>query len=873
MKKYTPLFFFLFFANILLCQTSSIRGVLLDDTTTEPLIGATVISGEVGTVTEYDGSYVLELENGTHEISFSYVGYNTVTRTVEVNGNMQLDISLGTTILNEVVVTADIAIERKTPVAFSNIPSIQIQEELAGQEVVMALNSTPGAYATQSGGGDGDARISIRGFNQRNIAVMLDGIPVNDMENGWVFWSNWFGLDLVTQTMQVQRGLGASKLSLPSVGGTVNILTKGIDAKKGFRFRQEVGNDGYFRSTFGLTTGRMENGWGISAAGSYKQGDGWVDGNFTKGYFYYLRIDKNFGKHTLSLQGFGAPQEHGQRSFTTEIARTDSEYAQELGVPSEVIDGILVAKVNRGRRYNEFWGLKDGEVFNTRKNFYHKPQISLRHSVQATDKLFWTNIAYLSIGSGGGTAVENSPPRTDDWQYDLDQVYETNELLNGLGVGSQYYLRANHNDHFWYGLLSKFQYTMSDNWTLSGGLDGRYYEGDHYRTVYDALGGSFINQGLDEVNEGEKIEYDYTGFVRWLGTFATLEYSKDKWSAFLSLSAAHNGFRAENYFRVQQELDWINLTSSQVKIGAKYNLNENNSVFVNTGLLSKNQRFSNVIRVNRFASGEGTDKHLSIFQDFDNEQIQALEVGYNYKSPRFSANVNTYFTNWQNKPLDSPPTVAIPDASGEITPESERIPVNIPGIDAIHAGIEIDFALKVHEKVMLEGLASIADWRWNSAETATIILPNFTDSYEFDAEGVKVGDAAQLQFGGLLRIEPIKGLYFKLRGTYFGNNYANFQPEDLQPNEDPALSTAGRQSWLMPDYTLFNAHGGYNFTVGKSRVGVRFNVLNLFDAVYISDARNNDRFNSIPSTDFDAKSASVHFGQGRRWTASVQVSF
>ena len=90
MKKYTPLFFFLFFANILLCQTSSIRGVLLDDTTTEPLIGATVISGEVGTVTEYDGSYVLELENGTHEISFSYVGYNTVTRTVEVNGNCLL---------------------------------------------------------------------------------------------------------------------------------------------------------------------------------------------------------------------------------------------------------------------------------------------------------------------------------------------------------------------------------------------------------------------------------------------------------------------------------------------------------------------------------------------------------------------------------------------------------------------------------------------------------------------------------------------------------------------------------------------------------------------------------------------------------------
>ena len=71
------------------------------------------------------------------------------------------------------------------------------------------LNSTPGVYTTQQGGGDGDVRINIRGFSQRNVvAVMIDGIPMNDMENGWVYWSNWFGLDAITASMQVQRGLG-----------------------------------------------------------------------------------------------------------------------------------------------------------------------------------------------------------------------------------------------------------------------------------------------------------------------------------------------------------------------------------------------------------------------------------------------------------------------------------------------------------------------------------------------------------------------------------------------------------------------------------------------------------------------------------------
>jgi hypothetical protein len=75
------------------------------------------------------------------------------------------------------------------------------------------------------GGGDGDARVSIRGFNSQNVQVLIDGIPMNDMFNGRVFWSNWFGLDNLTSGVQVQRGLGASKLSIPAIGGTMNILT------------------------------------------------------------------------------------------------------------------------------------------------------------------------------------------------------------------------------------------------------------------------------------------------------------------------------------------------------------------------------------------------------------------------------------------------------------------------------------------------------------------------------------------------------------------------------------------------------------------------------------------------------------------------
>ncbi|MCB0663877.1 MAG: carboxypeptidase-like regulatory domain-containing protein, partial [Saprospiraceae bacterium] len=171
-------------------QNFTLSGTITDDITGEPLIGATITANEKGTVTDFDGTFSLELPAGDYEITYSYVGYTAKSANITMDKNQRVEIGLEGMVLNEVVVVADIAKERETPVAFSTIPSIKLKEELASQDLPMILNSTPGAYATQTGGGDGDARVTIRGFNQRNVAVMVDGVPVNDMENGWVYWSN-----------------------------------------------------------------------------------------------------------------------------------------------------------------------------------------------------------------------------------------------------------------------------------------------------------------------------------------------------------------------------------------------------------------------------------------------------------------------------------------------------------------------------------------------------------------------------------------------------------------------------------------------------------------------------------------------------------
>ena len=166
--------------------------------------------------------------------------------------------SILVTNLNEVVVSSgviDVAVERKTPIALSTITSQEVQLKVGNLEFPEIMNKTPGVYATKQGGGYGDSRISLRGFDQRNTSFLINGQPVNDMENGWVYWSNWQGLTDVASGIQIQRGLGASRLAVPSVGGTVSIFTKSADKAKGGSYTQVFGNNGYSKTSFAYNTG------------------------------------------------------------------------------------------------------------------------------------------------------------------------------------------------------------------------------------------------------------------------------------------------------------------------------------------------------------------------------------------------------------------------------------------------------------------------------------------------------------------------------------------------------------------------------------------------------------------------------------------
>jgi len=899
----------------LFAQKGLISGIITDAQTGETLIGANIIyAAGQGTVTDIDGYYELELAYGDYPLTISYVGYNPIEKRVVINKpKTTLDFELDYVTLTTVEVVGDMAKARETPVAFSTITPKTLQEELASQDIPLILNSTPGVYATAQGGGDGDSRINIRGFNQRNVAVMLDGIPVNDMETGWVYWSNWFGLDVVMQSTQVQRGLGASKLAIPSVGGTINLQTKGIGAKKSLKVKQEVGDNGFLRTSLGYTSGRLKGGWGITAAGSYKRGNGWVDMTWTEGWFYFVRIDKDLGKHRLSLKAMGAPQKHGQRSYKKSIAEFDVDYAEEQGISP---DDFLEKPLNLGIKFNPNWGYIDRYSLNSqgeqisngvdklseKENYYHKPMFSLSDFWNVNNRLYISNIAYLSIGNGGGTGLQNSTSITTDGQIDFQTLYDGN--YNGTfnpNKISQGILRSAINNHFWYGLLSTFNYELSENFTLSGGLDLRSYKGEHYREIYDLLGGNYYltrpsetnaNVDPDKQNKvGDRIGYNNDGLVRWGGLFGQLEYKKEKISAFINLTTSYSGYKRIDYYKPKVleladttlrigyntvieyqgqtydrnsqglkylESDWEWILGGTIKGGANYNINDNMNTFVNLGYLSKAPRFINVF-----------DYDNKLFRDIENEIVKAIEVGYSFYTSRMTLNLNGYYTIWENKPADYPASIPIGD---------ESYSVNINGMDALHKGIEVEFAYKIHRNLMYEGLLSVGDWKWTSADSARIYddFQNLKEVRYFDAKNIFVGDAAQIQTRHSLRWEIINDLYVKSALTYFGKHYSQFDPLDLDPEEYPnSFDENGepKQSWKIPNYYMVDFHAGYGFHYKGIKFDIRGSILNLLDEKYISDADNNDKYVGQSFNNFDAKSAAVFFGLGRRFNISLQLTF
>lgn len=799
--------------------------------------------------------------------------------------------------IDEVVLvgTVDIAKDRKTPVAVSTIKESVIVEKLGNQEFPEILNTTPSVYATKAGGGFGDSKINMRGFTSENIAVMVNGMPVNDMENGRVYWSNWSGISDVTSTMQVQRGLGASKLAIASVGGTINIVTRAADKKKQGTLSVGIGNDGYHKSSFAYNTGKSDKGWSSSFLLSRTAGAMYADGTDFEAYNYYFALGfQPNSKHDFQFTFTGAPQWHHQRGTASTIANY-LKYGNGT---------------DPNRKYNEDWGYLTGadgvkRQYSWRRNHFHKPIASLNWDWNINEKSKLNTVLYASFGRGGGTGytgngalsrISNIPGAiTSEGIVDFDVIRNANIASNP--AAGQLVRRTAVNSHNWYGMLTSFQHKPNENWNFSIGFDGRYYKGYHYQIVSDLLGATGYRDTSDRNNPvriitntysadapwnflkpnhdtKDRIAFDNDGEVLWYGGFGQVEYSNENLSAFVQGSVSNQGFQRIDHFIIDgvttaktgevmnKKTGFKNILGYNVKGGLNYNINENHNVFANAGYYERQPFFSSVYRGNQnLVSPQNT-----------NEKILGLELGYGFRSGAFNANLNLYRTDW--KDVYQRLTKTDNDAS------RTRYYAEINGLREIHQGIEFDASYRINRIFSLNGMFSVGDWHYKgnakaetfNENTGQVYNPNGTTTNEFSLllDKVKVGNAAQMTAAAGLTIEPISDLKFDANWRFVNNLYANL---DVLAFSNTA--TAEKGALKLPSYNLFDLGLSYKLNLSdKQSLTFRGNVYNLLDTTYIAESNTNIHKTNTSTTykDIDVRNQ-VYFGYGRTWNASVTFNF
>ncbi|GAB5517932.1 MAG: TonB-dependent receptor [Rhodothermales bacterium] len=907
----------------------TVTGRVTDMATGETLPGAsvTIENTTMGAATSTDGRYsISNVPAGTYVVTASFIGFETATQTVRVgNGSVTVNFGLEEVnmALDAIEVFASRAVDRQTPVAYSNVEKAQIQQQLGSRDIPLVLNTTPSVYATDNGGGAGDSRINVRGFDQRNTAVMINGVPVNDMENGWVYWSNWDGVGDVTTSIQLQRGLSAVNLATPSIGGTLNIITDPAQNARGLMFKQEVGDGGFFKSTLSASTGLINGKYAFTALGVRKTGNGIVDATWTDSWAYYLSGSYFVNsKHTLQFFAVGAPQRHGQNLYRQNIGVYDQEFARGL----DSYDTDAFSRYSEGGRfYNQTWNTVspsyegdqavenstfsrfDNGFINERENFYHKPQVNLNWYAQFTDDLILSTVLYYSGGSGGGTGtIDNripygdgrdrdgdgrvdqtgafiwdyasQPTRVADWDANIamnrgttDRQGNAKEAGRSLAI-----LRNSRNNQWTIGAISKVGYDITENFVIEAGVDWRTAEIEHYREVRDLLGGDYyVDTSSDFWSEaeqrrslGDKIAYDNTNTVGWIGGFVQSEIEVGNLTAFAMGGVSQISYTYEDFFRDGGNgsplvVESGNLQGFQTKGGALYRVNDALGVYANLGYISKVPIFDGVID-----DGDGT-----LNPDPTNETFQSFEAGANFRVANLALKLSAYSTYWKDRTV----------VRGLQTQDGTDALVNLTGVNALHQGVELEAAFQPTERLRFDGGISTGDWRFTDDATGIFRADEGAEGQEFGffIDGLKVGDQPQTQFSYAATVYPTDGLYAQVVGRTYSRHFAAFDPLSRtspnypwQLNSDGSYGDRGVQSWRAPDYTVFDINLGYDLPLNSSPVDVRVtaNIFNVLDETYIQDATDNSRFNAWDG-DHDADDAEVYFGLPRRFNVGITVTY
>jgi len=833
--------------NITFGQKFNLSGYVFDSTTLAPLSSANIVieNTSLGTTSNSSGYYEIKnIDKGEYEIKFSFIGYETFSVTKNLEKNTELDFYLkhSSTLLDETIIEATQVKQNETPISFSKLTASKINARLGSRDAMQILNSLPSVYVSPQGGGLGDLRLNIRGFDQTNTGVMLNGVPINNPENGEVYWSNYAGIADVIGSIQVQGGLGASPYSTASVGGLINIVTTGFSSgitKSIVKF--ESGSNNLSKTTLAVSK-PLGNSISLTALISRKICDGYAHNTKLEEFTYYLSTGFTTIYHSIVFQLIGSPQNHRQR----------------------ITPGLIGDYEKYGINYNADWGYLNGHPLSLRDNEFHKPSLNLIHNWALNSKWNLSTVLYYTNGVGGGTVPPyTSFARTQDGLIDFQKEWD----YNSANIDSTYNftltrsvnpLRDVVHKHNWFGGVTSLNF-KTNTISITAGIDGRYYAAQNYAKVGNLLGGDYYIGFADKnrdpntlLKPGDKIDYNADSFAKQIGGFSQVEFYIGKFNTLFNIAISNTSYKRRDNFNYLPddptfETEWVNFFNYSIKAGLNYKIDSFNNTYANISYFTKAPIAFNVF-----------DYSNNKYQNVVNEKILNMEFGYGISSSSVQLNINTYYTTWENQAISK--TIQDQNTGGYFF-------YNISGASARHLGAETTINFRLTNKLLLEGMFSYAINKWTSDVQAVLAPesnPTQTEQINSYVKNLYVGNSpmtrAYLAGSYILNIGRKHILTVTPTFIFFGRIYSDYDPSTRSDVTDKTTN-----AWRLPDYYLLDIHFNYNWDIASElikKILISFHIFNL---------TNNDNIvYALDGQTHDVNSARVFYGRERNWSLSLQ---
>jgi iron complex outermembrane receptor protein len=618
------LFFGLWSPMLWAQERARIEGQVREAESAQPLAGATVLVVGTfrGTTTDAEGRYVLSgLPAGSHRLRFSFVGYASVEVTVELAPGQvrHLDVELSRRAVPapEVVVTATRGRERERPITFSNLSRQDVEARSAIRDIPSLLSMLPAVVMhSENGNGLGYNYLRIRGFDQRRISVLIDGVPQNDPEDHNVYWINFYDLAGSLEDVQVQRGGGGAFYGPPAIGGSINLVTRFFGGHPRVALEFGYGSFDTRRYTVTAQTPLAGGRYALYGRLTHVRSEGYRQWSWTRFWRFFLGVAGYGERATWKIQAFGGPQEDGLAFY---------------GIPKSYNADPQKRRTNYGAASRD-------------REWFHQPQVMALHEWRLRPNLTLHNTLFYVSGDG---------------YFDFDGSWGTKEYFrlqdrqDVREIPPDLIIRA-YVDNDQVGWLPRAE--LSDPWgRLVVGAELRWHESLHWGRIQSGTG-----LPADVVGEADRRYYEYKGAKH----IASL-YASQLWRATEALLLTADLQLVRQRYRLYEEKyvghDFrVPYTFLNPKLGLTYNLSSRLSLYTSLAYTSREPRLKDIYDAE--ASSLGQEPQFARRPDGSldyrrplvrPERLWDWELGFRYRHGPIWLVLNGYWMEFRDEIVKS----------------------------------------------------------------------------------------------------------------------------------------------------------------------------------------------------------------------------